>query len=117
MRLRPIVGDHAESFQESSWLALGSGPVVDPNKSMVENTMKYYTAYEYDFNAGHGEVVVHKTQKEEVSIGQEIMLVSIDGNRRRDDYEGFGVIATIKEIIPALNKDYLRVRTDLRDQL
>jgi hypothetical protein len=79
--------------------------------------IKYYTAYEYDFNSGHGEVVIHKTLQEEVPAGTQIILVSMEGNRRRDDYEGFGCLVTVKEVIPAHNKDYVRVRTDLRDQV
>jgi hypothetical protein len=77
---------------------------------------EFYDVFEYDFNSGHGEVVLHKVHKDLVAVGRQIILVSIEGNRRREDYEGFGTIVTITAVEPAFNKDYIRVRTDLVDR-
>ncbi len=72
----------------------------------------YYNAYDYDFNDVHGEVTVHWDQN--LRVGDKIILVSTEGNRRTADYEGFGVLATITDLRSAHNPDYMRVVTDYR---
>jgi len=76
--------------------------------------MKTYPAFEYDYNCGHGQVVIHKSVKGDISAGDKIILVSIEGNKREEDYDGFGSLVTVTGFKEAYDKNYFIVRTDLR---
>jgi len=75
--------------------------------------MKYYEAFEYDFNDGHGEVVVHRDDLT-IKAGDQIILVSIEGQNTPGWYDGFGCLVTVTGFWPAHKQEYVRVRTDYR---
>lgn len=77
---------------------------------------RYYNAFEYDFNNPHGEVVINRKLIDELGldVDDSILLVSMEGNRRDSDYDGYATIVCITGFKDAVNPEHVWIMTDLR---
>lgn len=82
--------------------------------------MRWYTVFDYDFNNQAGWVVINKrlfhTDYQDI-VGQDILLVSMEGDERTDEYDGFGTIVTVTGVRSAHSDAHIILETDLAHRM